>query len=150
MLTELPTIKVVGLSAAGKSTLVAGLRAAGYQARPVSQEHSAVSTLWQEFGPTHTLVYLHVTLEAQRARRPDVAWTEEAHRVEMERLRHAADHADLSIDTSAMSADQVCAVALAYLRHHRVRHAGGPLPPVAATGSAARKAGPEPGQQISH
>ena len=46
---ELPLIKVVGISASGKSTLVKALRQRGYRARPVSQEHSNVPSLWQQF-----------------------------------------------------------------------------------------------------
>jgi hypothetical protein len=131
-----PIIKVVGISGSGKSTLVKALRAAGYDARPVSQEHSNVLTLWQQFERTGYLIYLFVSLETQRSRRQDVTWTEEAHQEEMRRLAHAREHADLRIDTDRLSPEGVLAVALSYLTRRRVRHASGALGPLPATGSA--------------
>ena len=138
----LPTIKVVGMSASGKSTLVAGLRAAGYDARPVSQEHSNVPDLWRRFDaadetdyrPPLWLIYLDVDLEGQRSRRPDVSWSAKWWRTEQARLHHARAHADLRIDTSAMSPEQVLDLALLFLRERGVAHADHPLPPVAPTG----------------
>lgn len=129
-------IKVVGMSASGKSTLVQRLRELGYDARPVSQEHSHVPSLWQQFDPPHVLIHLDVSLAQQCARRPDVTWSAGAWQDEHARLAHARDHAGLKVDTSAMTPEQVAAVALHFLRHRRVRRAGGPLPPVARTGSA--------------
>src|SRR5262245_17548395 len=82
----LPIIKVVGISGSGKSTLVRGLRAAGYDARPVSQEHSNVPTLWQQFERTTYLIYLYTSLGAQQRRRQEVTWTKDAHHEEMRRL----------------------------------------------------------------
>jgi hypothetical protein len=137
-LGPLPVIKVVGISAGGKSTLVAHLRNEGYDARPVSQEHSNVPDLWRQFDKPQWLLYLDVSLEAQRLRRSDVSWSAQWHRTEQLRLRHARDHADLLIDTSQMTADEVAAVALLFLREKRVRHADAPLPPLSPTGSARR------------
>ena len=133
---RLPIVKVVGVSASGKSTLVAALRAAGYDARPVSQEHSNVATLWDQFDHPAVLIFLDVTLAAQQQRRPDVAWTEGWHATELERLHNARSAADLHIDTSEMMPAQVAEVALIYLRHEHVRHSDTSLPPVRATGSA--------------
>lgn len=135
---DLPLIKVVGVSGSGKSTLVRGLRQAGYHARPISQEHSNIPDLWRQFEPPALLVYLNVTPAAQQARRPDVTWTEIAHRDEVQRLRHAWEHADLRIDTSDLSPASVLDLALTYLRKQRVRHAPGPLIDIPATGSAER------------
>ena len=132
----LPIIKVVGISGSGKSTLVKALRAAGYDARPVSQEHSNVPTLWQQFERSSYLIYLYTSLVAQRARRTEVTWTEEAHQEEMRRLAHARDHADLRIDTDQLSPEGVLEVALSYLTRRRVRHASTALAPIQATGSA--------------
>jgi hypothetical protein len=134
----LPVIKVVGISASGKSTLVALLRSHGYDARPVSQEHSSVADLWRRFDKPQWLLYLDVSLEVQRVRRPDVTWSAQWHRTEELRLRHARDHADLLIDTGTMTPDEVAALALLFLRAKRVRHADAPLPPLSATGSARR------------
>ncbi len=131
----LPVIKVVGVSAAGKSTLVAGLRAAGFDARPVSQEHSNVPTLWRRFDAHKVLIYLDVTLEAQRERRADVSWDAAARATEVARLADARAHADLAINTTSIAAATVLALALAFLRERGIRSAPGPLPPVAPTGA---------------
>ena len=136
---QLPLIKIVGMSASGKSTLVKGLRAAGYDARPVSQEHSNIPDLWRQFdasdyGKPMWLIYLDASLDSQRARRPDVSWDEKWWRIEQARLQHARAHADLRIDTSAMSPLQVLDLALLFLQDRGVVHANDPLPPVAPTG----------------
>lgn len=136
MAVELPLIKVVGISASGKSTLVKNLRRAGYNARPVSQEHSHVPSLWQQFDRTSVLIYLDIDLEGQRQRRPDVTWEAAALLNEQERLMHAREHADLKINTTNTEAETVLKVAVAFLQNQRVRHANEPLAPIAATGSA--------------
>jgi hypothetical protein len=134
--TKLPLIKVVGISASGKSTLVAGLRAAGYYARPVSQEHSNLPNLWQQFDRTWLLIYLDNDLENQQRRRPDVAWDAENLQIERTRLAHAQAHADLQINTATLSAEKVLEIAAAFLAHKNVPHADHPLPPVVGTGSS--------------
>jgi hypothetical protein len=131
----LPLIKVVGVSASGKSTLVQGLRLAGYNARPVSQEHSNIADLWQQFGKTRVLIYLYADLESQRRRRPDVVWGSAALRVEESRLAHARAHADLRINTSGLAPQGALQIALIFLKHHKIRRASHSLPPVSITGS---------------
>jgi RNase adaptor protein for sRNA GlmZ degradation len=128
-------IKVVGISGSGKSTLVRALRAAGYDARPVSQEHSNVPTLWQQFDRPTYLIYLNASLEDQQARRQDVTWSAAAHQEEAQRLAHAREHADLRIDTGDLSPSGVYAVTRSYLIRRRVRHANHPLEALPATGS---------------
>lgn len=135
---DLPVIKVVGMSAGGKSTLVRNLRARGYNARAVSQEHANVPDLWQQFERTHRLIYLGITLEGQRARRPDVTWSDQAYRAEHARLAHARDHADVRIDTTGLSPAEILELAIQYLQSQKVRHADGPLEPVPQTGTAKR------------
>ena len=61
-------VAVVGHCASGKSTLVSALRAHGYDANAVAQEHSAVSWLWRHAEPD-VLIYLDAALETVRARR---------------------------------------------------------------------------------
>lgn len=132
---RLPQIKVVGVSGSGKSTLVRGLRAAGYEARPVSQEHSGVPTLWKEMGMPRVLIYLDVTLDAQRARRQDVSWSEAARTVEVDRLADAHANADLRIDTTTQTPQEICAIVLAWLKTQRIRHSAQALPPHGETGA---------------
>lgn len=142
----LPIIKVVGISGSGKSTLVRALRADGFDARPVSQEHSNVPDLWQQFERTAYLIYLNASLEDQQARRQDVTWSTAAHQEESRRLAHAREHADLRIDTAALSPTGVHNVAKSYLMRRRVRHADHPLAPLPATGASSKKPplNPEP------
>lgn len=136
-----PLIKVVGVSASGKSTLVQGLRARGYNARPVSQEHSSVPDLWQQFDKPRLLIFLDVTLDEQRRRRPDVSWSRGWHFTELNRLHHARSHADLQINTSGILPDGVLDIALVFLRHQQIDHADAPLPPLGATGTARAQQG---------
>jgi dephospho-CoA kinase len=136
LLRPLPGVKVVGVSASGKSTLVQHLRLAGYNARPVSQEHSDILTLWKEFDIPKVLIYLDVDLETQRRRRPDVVWSEAVRQQEIERLAHARANADLQIDTSALSTNTVYEIALSFLQTSNIRFSPEPLPALAATGAA--------------
>src|SRR5688572_14963601 len=116
----LPIIKVVGISGSGKSTLVSALRAHGYDARPVSQEHSNVPTLWQRFDRPTFLIYLTTSLENQQVRRQDVSWSAGAHQEEARRLAHAREHADVRINTAELTPTEVYNVAIAFLQRRRV------------------------------
>lgn len=138
MTNALPLIKIVGVSAAGKSTLVAGLREKGYNARPASQEHSEIPDMWRRIRPPALLIYLDADLAAQQQRRPDVTWDAQAIATEKARLRHAQLHADLYIDTRRLSADEVLEQALRFLREKNIPHEDGPLPPVPPTGGVAK------------
>jgi energy-coupling factor transporter ATP-binding protein EcfA2 len=136
MVEKPPLIKVVGVSASGKSTLVAALRNAGYNARPVSQEHSDVADLWKQFGFPRILIYLDNELDGQRSRRPDVDWGDATLIQERERLRNAREHADLRINTADLTADQVREMVVAYLAANRIRRSQSSLPPIPRTGGS--------------
>jgi len=138
MTEKLPLIKVVGVSASGKSTLVGGLRAAGWNARPVTQEHSDVADLWKQFGFPYILIYLDNDLEGQQARRPDVTWDAGNLAEERRRLHHAHAHADLRINTAHLTALQVQELVAAFLLARAIRRAATPLPPLPRTGGSAR------------
>lgn len=101
-------VAVVGPCASGKSTLIAALAAAGFDARHVAQEHSYVKDMWQRRTNPDFLVYLDIDEAASLARRPHqidgLAWRLTQ---QNERLRHAREHADVYIDTSAVSAEIV-------------------------------------------
>src|SRR5215210_3558105 len=78
---------VVGPCAAGKSSLVARLKAEGVRARSVSQEHSYVPYMWQRHNPD-VLIYLDLRLETVRRRRRR-SWTQQMLDEQHRRLAHA-------------------------------------------------------------
>ena len=139
---NLPLIKVVGVSAAGKSTLVNGLREQGYNARPASQEHSEMPEMWRKIRPPAILIYLEIDLATQNERRPDVSWDPAWLATEEYRLRHARQHADLALNTSGLEAGEVLSHVLAWLegQPNPIARMSYPLPPVPKTGSAASSA----------
>jgi len=101
-----PGIAVVGTCAAGKSTVVARLNAEGFRAWAVAQEHSGVSKLWDHMHPDF-LIYLDTTLDDVRRRRGDPGWPEWIFDEQQKRLQDAREHADLVVQTSAMSVEAV-------------------------------------------
>lgn len=108
-LTAAPPLRVavVGPCAAGKSTLVAALKAAGYDARHPAQEHSFVQDMWLRRVHPDVLIYLEVSHEAYRRRRPKDDAGPEYLEMQRARLAHARAHANLVIDTSDLTAEAV-------------------------------------------
>lgn len=108
-------VAVVGPCGSGKTTLIDALHAAGYDGRHPAQEHSFVPDMWQRLVDPDVLIYLDVDYTTYRARRPhqdpSPAYLAEQHR----RLAHAAEHADLMIDTSEKSAEEVRVEVLVFL-----------------------------------
>lgn len=107
-------VAVVGPCTAGKSTLVAALKAAGFDARHVAQEHSYVPDMWQRITRPDALIYLDVEFETACKRRRiswDIDWLD----TEKQRLAHARDHCDLYIATDLLSAEEVARQALDFL-----------------------------------
>ena len=98
-------IIVVGVCAAGKTSLVEKLQAQGWDADTAAQEHSDVPTLFKHTSPD-IVIYLDASLEAIRKRR-DIDWGEDL--LERERVRLAAARAacDLYIQTDRFKEDQV-------------------------------------------
>ena len=107
-------VGVVGPCAAGKSTLTAGLRQRGYQAKHIAQEHSYVPDMWQRLTRPDILIYLHVSYLFSMQRRL-LNWTEEEFNEQLHRLRHARQHANLFIDTNPLSAQEVLQQVLSFL-----------------------------------
>lgn len=106
-----PRIVVVGPCASGKSTLVSGLRAHGYDALVSGQEHSDIPSLWQHANPD-LLIALQADLPTVRARREDDRWPAWLFARQQHRLREAVTHADVVIDTSGQDAVTVLAQAI--------------------------------------
>lgn len=112
-------IAVVGPCASGKSTLVERLRAEGWDARMPAQEHSGVPDMWRKLLAPDILVALDARDEVLQARRPDVDLASSYLATERERLAHARAHADLLIDTSDLSPDEVYTRLMEWLQVER-------------------------------
>lgn len=110
-----PLIKIVGVCGSGKSALAERLRARGYDARQVSQEHSGVPDLWRRRNPPAALVYLDAGNDTLRQRYPHLDLHDAYLATERIRLAHAKTHADCAIDTSDMMPAEVLAAVLACL-----------------------------------
>lgn len=98
-------IAVVGVCASGKTTLVKGLKDAGYDAYNAAQEHSGIHNFWNKHHPD-ILVMIDATLPAIKKRRL-VYWNQERLDVQHKRLADAKAHANLFIQTDAYNADEV-------------------------------------------
>jgi RNase adaptor protein for sRNA GlmZ degradation len=95
---------------------VAALKAAGYDARHPAQEHSYVKDMWRRLVDPDVLIYLDVSHEVYRQRRPKDDAGPEYLEMQRDRLAHARAHADLVIDTSELAAEEVRRRVLAALR----------------------------------
>jgi hypothetical protein len=123
--TQPAVIKVVGPCKSGKSTLVAGLRAAGYAARSCGQEHSETPSMWQRIAPPDCLIFLDVTPETQRSRVNRSDWTDNLMAIQQRRLVHARQHADLVVATDVLAPEQVLGQVLAFLEQRSLAPADG-------------------------
>jgi deoxyadenosine/deoxycytidine kinase len=106
MTTNELLIGIVGPCGAGKTTLEAGLKNLGYNARAVVQEHSYVPDMWQRLTKPDLLVFLQASHEVC-ARRRRFEWTPAEWQEQQHRLRHARQHAAIFVDTDALDAGQV-------------------------------------------
>jgi deoxyadenosine/deoxycytidine kinase len=108
-------VAVVGACASGKSTLVSALRAAGYEARHVAQEHSYVPDMWERISRPDVLIYLDVDLAGISARRPRLDFKQKELTEQNRRLAHAREHCSLYLDTNELSQAEVQMQSLTYL-----------------------------------
>lgn len=108
-------IAIVGPCSAGKSTLAASLRAAGFRIRQPAQEHSFVPAMWQKFAQPDVLIYLDVSYSAAKSRRPLIDGGPERLAMQRERLAHARQWCDLYLDTSELAPQEVYRVVVQFL-----------------------------------
>jgi hypothetical protein len=94
--------------------LVERLKAAGYEARHVAQEHSYVPDMWQRLTKPDVLIYLDLSYDSMQQRR-SVWWGPEWLDEEHHRLRHAREHCDLYLHTDQLTADEVAAQVIEFL-----------------------------------
>ncbi|HLI50394.1 MAG TPA: hypothetical protein VKU87_01280 [Thermomicrobiaceae bacterium] len=93
-------VAVVGVCGSGKSTVAAGLRARGFDAYDVAQEHSVVADLWRHQSPD-VLVVLSVDLATVRERRePD--WPGWIYDLQVQRLADARRHASILLSNQGI------------------------------------------------
>jgi molybdopterin-guanine dinucleotide biosynthesis protein len=111
-------VVVVGPCGSGKTTLVEQLRAAGYTAYAVAQEHSIIRDLWRHGGEPDALIYLDAspTTITRRRHNEFPAWL---HEKQMRRLKTARERATLYLQTDQLDATEVRARVLAHLESCR-------------------------------
>ena len=114
-------IAIVGVCASGKTTLVAGLREAGYDAYNVAQEHSCVHNFWAKKNPD-LVVMIDATLPAIHKRRL-VYWGEDRLVTQHKRLADAKAHADLYIQTDELDAKAVRQKVIEFIENYQREHA---------------------------
>lgn len=111
-----PCIAIVGPCSSGKSTLRQALYTAGYtNVHNPAQEHSYVSDMWQRRTQPDVLIYLDVDYPTTIARRPHQDLGPGRVQVQKERLAHARQHADLYLDTSPLTPDEISREVLNFL-----------------------------------
>ena len=113
-------IAVVGPCAAGKSGLAESLRAAGFSARQIVQEHSYVSEMWRIITKPDYLIYLDASFDTCSSRKK-LNWTQSDYDEQTRRLRHAREHCDLHLATDQLSPVQVFEEALLALGSRDLR-----------------------------
>ncbi len=112
-----PLIGVVGPCTSGKTTLAKALCRAGIDARAIAQEHSYVPNMWQRITNPDLLIYLDVSYEQARQRRT-IYWGPERLEAQAAALAHARAHADLYLMTDRLTAEEVAALVLDFIRQH--------------------------------
>lgn len=110
-----PLIGIVGPCGSGKTTLITQLEARGYRCRHIAQEHSYVPSMWQKITNPDLLIFLQASFEVCTARRK-LNWTPADHAEQQRRLAHALQHADLVVDTNTLTADEVLACVVDFLK----------------------------------
>ncbi len=117
-------VKVVGICGSGKSSLVGRLRARGYDARQVSQEHSGVPDLWLRRRRPDALIFLDASNEEARRRYTHLQLNDRYLQRERQRLAHAREHADCYVLTDGLTPDEVLLRVLRCLQQIKARHTG--------------------------
>jgi len=107
-------IGIVGPCGAGKSTLAQGLKALGFNARPIAQEHSFVPDMWKRITNPHILIFLQASHNVGAYRR-EMSWTESEWQEQQRRLSNARENANLYLDTDLLDINGVLRAILSSL-----------------------------------
>lgn len=95
-------IGLVGPCGAGKTTLSELLNSRGKSCRAIAQEHSFIPDMWKKMTNPEILVFLDASYPVTMQRKK-FHWTENEYNEQIRRLAHARTHADLFIQTDAIS-----------------------------------------------
>lgn len=109
---------VVGPCGSGKSTLIAALEARGLACRHIAQEHSYVKDMWKRISHPDVLIFLQASFPVCTRRRR-LNWNESEYAEGQRRLAHALAHADLVVNTDALTPEEVMARVLEFLAMQR-------------------------------
>jgi guanylate kinase len=99
-------IGIIGPCAAGKTTLIEGLKKYGIPAKHIAQEHSYVADMWRQLVKPDVLIYLDVSYMISLERRK-MDWSEAEYEEQLNRLINARQNADLYLKTDEMTPNQV-------------------------------------------
>ncbi|MFO7585677.1 MAG: hypothetical protein R6W69_13195 [Anaerolineales bacterium] len=114
------TIGLVGVCAAGKSTLRKRLQARSYKVRHIAQEHSFVGDMWRRVANPDVLVFLDASYEVTLKRR-NLNWKRADYDEQQRRLAHARENADFYLHTDELSPEEVEERVVAFLdMYHRL------------------------------
>ncbi len=113
-------IGLVGPCSAGKSTLIGRLNGLGYTCRHIAQEHSYVPDMWQRLVNPIVLIYLDVSYAVSMNRRP-LNLNRAEFDEQKNRLKHAFQNADLSIQTDKLTSDEVQNLVVKFLKKHNIQ-----------------------------
>jgi thymidylate kinase len=113
------SIGVVGPCSAGKTTLINTVKKYGFNIHHIAQEHSHVQDMWQQLDKPDVLIYLDVTYNVSMKRRP-LNMTREDFSDQIKRLEHARQHANLYINTTVLTPEDVLNQVLQYLEGHGI------------------------------
>jgi chloramphenicol 3-O-phosphotransferase len=107
-------VGIVGPCGSGKSTIIAILEARGFACRHIAQEHSYVKDMWKRISNPDVLVFLQASFPVCTKRR-NLNWNESEFAEQQRRLAHAHEHADLIVDTDALTPQEVARRVLDFL-----------------------------------
>ncbi|NMP22514.1 hypothetical protein [Sulfobacillus harzensis] len=110
-------VVLVGVCAAGKTTVSHILEERGIVAKAVAQEHSQVPELYRRTGST--VVMLCASWRTVHQRRA-LSWDPAFYRTEWDRLRDARHHAGLIVHTDSLNPEQVADVIEDWLHRQRI------------------------------
>jgi hypothetical protein len=117
-----PNVAIVGVCAAGKSTLAEGLKASGIPALTVPQEHSSVRRLWERLHPDcNILVMLDARWEMVQKRRPTLMFGPEGLERQRQRLELARAACHLYLPTDDLTIADVRERVLSWIEAWKAR-----------------------------